>query len=373
MTTNPLRLESSIPANNIKIIELFNKIRSGQLIVNKSYQRKLVWKKQHKFDFIDTILLNYPFPEVYLAPGSLDQEKLILVDEIVDGQQRLTTIIDYINSTDVFAFPKLPITRFTELNLQQKSDFLNYEVSVRYLKGVNAEQVRDVFQRINRTDYALNSTERLNAQWGESEFVCFCKQLVERDFESASIQHVIAPDTREVFLSFFHGDEDNDSVFTSSDRSRMLAFQYIMTVVATIDLGEYFHRNDRVSQYIQSYNEAFPQASDLEFNLLKIVEFINSLGLSRASRWFNKSNLFSILVELSKIDTTTIDEKKLGTLLTEFDRRASFDEFGLAEEGEKLTDPEKKYLDFAREAVNQKTVREFRGEFIRQLIQQCAK
>ena len=117
MTLPISKLESSIPANNTKIIEIYNKLRSGQLSVNSDYQRKLVWKKQHKFDFIDTILCNFPFPEVYLAPGSLDQEKLILVDEIVDGQQRLTTIRDYINGVDVFSLPRIPIKRFSEFFL----------------------------------------------------------------------------------------------------------------------------------------------------------------------------------------------------------------------------------------------------------------
>ena len=66
-------LEFSIPANNQKIIEIYNKMRNGQLGVNKDYQRKLVWKRAHKLNFIETIQKNYPFPEIYLAPGAHDQ------------------------------------------------------------------------------------------------------------------------------------------------------------------------------------------------------------------------------------------------------------------------------------------------------------
>ncbi|MCP4113537.1 MAG: hypothetical protein GY749_49770 [Desulfobacteraceae bacterium] len=57
-------LESSIPANNEKIIEIYKKVKSGQLDPSPDFQRKLVWKKQHKINFIKTILLNYPFPEI---------------------------------------------------------------------------------------------------------------------------------------------------------------------------------------------------------------------------------------------------------------------------------------------------------------------
>jgi hypothetical protein len=371
MTQPVKRLESSIPANNTKIIEIFNKLRSGQLSINSDYQRKLVWKKQHKFDFIDTILCNFPFPEVYLAPGSLDQEKLILVDEIVDGQQRLTTIRDYINGVDMFALPKIPIKRFSELDMLEKSSFLNYEVSIRYLKGVSQEQIKDIFQRINKTDYALNSTERLNAQWGESEFICFCKQLVETEFDSNAVQYIVQPESRETLLNFFHGDEDDDSIFSSGDKSRMLALQYIMTVVATIDYEEYFPRNDKINKYIQGFNDSFPQASVLEEKIVRVVKFIQSLKFERKSRWLKKANLFTLLVELSKFDISRIDTKEFLKYLERFDRRASLDEFGLGDQADALLPEEKKYLELAREAVNEKASRDFRGSFMHNVFQSC--
>jgi hypothetical protein len=363
------KLESSIPANNSKIIELFNRIRSKQISINTDYQRKLVWKKQHKFDFIDTILRNYPFPEIYLAPGSLDQEKLILVDEIVDGQQRLTTIQNYILEQDVFSLPKIPIKRFSELDPVEKGSFLNYEVSIRYLKSVSAVQVRDIFQRINKTDYALNTMERLNAQWGESEFICFCKQIVEVEFDAEAVQYIVRPENRAVFLEFFHGDEDYDSVFSINDRSRMLAMQYIMTVIATLDLNEYFSRNDKVAHYIKSFNDAYPQAGNIESRLISAVNFVKQLKLDRGSRWFNKANLFTLLIELDKTDTSKIKIEKLVTSLESLDRRALLTEFGLEKEQDKLSLDEQKYLDFAREAVNQRAAREFRGQFMRNLFQ----
>lgn len=369
MTSLPNKLESSIPANNAKIIEIFNKIRSGQLLVNSDYQRKLVWKKQHKFDFIDTILCNYPFPEVYLAPGTLDQEKLILVDEIVDGQQRLTTIRDYINGVDVFCLPKIPIKRFSELDVAERSSFLNYEISIRYLKGVDQNQVKDIFQRINKTDYALNSVERLNAQWGESEFICFCKQLVETDFDSNAVQYIVSSKNRDILLNFFHGNEDDDSIFSSGDKSRMLALQYIMTVIATIDSREYFPRNDRINRYIQGFNDSFPQASELEAAIIRAVEFIQSLNIDRKSRWLKKTNLFTLLVELSKFDISLIDKPVFFEKLSSLDRRASLDEFGLNEVETGLLPEERKYIELSREAVNEKSSRDYRGTFMRNIFQ----
>ncbi|MDP2143757.1 MAG: DUF262 domain-containing protein [Gallionella sp.] len=367
-------LEFSIPANNQKIIEIYNKLRSGQLGVNKDYQRKLVWKRSHKLNFIDTILRNYPFPEIYFAPGALDQVKLILIDEIVDGQQRLTTIRDYIEGTDVFALPNISIKKFSELTPEEKTMFLNYEISVRYLKNANQEQVREIFQRINKTDYALNATERINAQWGDSEFVCFAKQLIEPDFDSDSIQFKIDQELKKKFVCFFHGkDDEEEGVFSANDVSRMLALQYIMSVVATMDCQGYFVRNEKLQSYIAGYNESFPQAADLIERLSNVVDFIQGLQIRRDSRWYNKANLFTLFVELDKIDLSTIDSAKFSKVLSSFDLRATMDEIGMLEGDEKLTADEVKYLGLAREAVNEKTAREFRGEFMQRLIKKSAK
>ena len=367
MTIEIEGLENSIPANNVKIIEIFNKLRSGGIYVNKDYQRKLVWKKQHKFNFIETILKNYPFPEVYLAPGILDQEKLILIDEIVDGQQRLTTIRDYIQELDAFALPKIPIKKFSELTPTEKTAFLNYEVSVRYLKKVSPEQIKEIFQRINKTDYALNATERLNAKWGESEFICFSKQIIEENFDSDGVQYLIPTERREAFLKFFHGDDDNESVFSINDNSRMLALQYIMTLIATLDQGEYFSRNEKLSSYIEGFNDAFPQAADIENRLISVVNFLTALMLDKRSRWFNKANLFSLIVELDKFDLETLSGAQLKMLLEDFDHRAALYEFGLAEK-ETLSSDESRYLELAKEAVNQKSAREFRGKILNQML-----
>jgi hypothetical protein len=142
-----------------------------------------------------------------------------------------------------------------------------------------------------------------------------------------------------------------------------------MTVIATLDLNEYFSRNDKVAHYIKSFNDAYPQAGNIESRLISAVNFVKQLKLDRGSRWFNKANLFTLLIELDKTDTSKIKIEKLVTSLESLDRRALLTEFGLEKEQDKLSLDEQKYLDFAREAVNQRAAREFRGQFMRNLFQ----
>lgn len=180
--------------------------------------------------------------------------------------------------------------------------------------------------------------------------------------------------TRKKFVNFFHGEDDNDDgVFTENDISRMFALQYIMSLVTTMDGQEYFSRNEKLKSYIEGYNESFPQAAELSDRLSNVIDFIQGLSIKRDSRWYNKANLFTLFVELDKYDISAIDPNKFSSTLKHFDLRATMDEIGMLEEYEKLSPDEIKYLGFAREAVNQKTAREFRGAFMKRLIEESRK
>ena len=89
-----MKLSESIPSSNVKIIELYNKIENGKLQPHPDFQRKLVWKKQHKFHFIGTILLNYPFPEIYIASSEIDVDSLEAKEIVVKKQKKITSIRD---------------------------------------------------------------------------------------------------------------------------------------------------------------------------------------------------------------------------------------------------------------------------------------
>ena len=379
------KLDFSIPANNEKIISLYNKLKKDELNPKPIYQRKLVWKKQHKINFITTILSNFPFPEIYVAPGLMDTETLELKDQIVDGQQRLTTIKNYIEGKDVFALNTIPIAKFTDLSKSQKEDFLNYEVSVRYLKNASEEQIRDIFQRINSTEYALNRTERLNAQWGESEFVCFAKQMVEQDLDidATLINYQIEPQNRKLLLAFFH---TQYTVFSENDVNRMLALQFAMTLLSTFLAGEYFRRNEKVQEDIERFYEEFPQAGEIETRLVDTINFIHSLNLKAKSYWFNKANIFTLIVECYKFDLLYIDKDVFSTKLKELENTYnlfSYNEISnsntylhgeFPSQGPIVISQETvKYYEYAKEGVNEKYARDFRGNVVKNMLDQSIK
>lgn len=79
-----------------KISDLAGMIKRHELILQPEFQRKLVWNPKHKEAFIETILKGFPFPEIYIAQRGIDIENLQAEQVVVDGQQRLSTIMNYL-------------------------------------------------------------------------------------------------------------------------------------------------------------------------------------------------------------------------------------------------------------------------------------
>ena len=136
---------------SVSISSLINDIRQGRLILQPEFQRNLVWNEKHKESFIDTILKGYPFPEIYIAQSGVDLETLQTQQVVVDGQQRLSTIMKYVS--EELTYKTIP--RFKDLSEQDKIDFLGYGVSVINLGNASSETIKEIFRRINQTKYSL--------------------------------------------------------------------------------------------------------------------------------------------------------------------------------------------------------------------------
>jgi len=76
---------------------IFGNYQAWRYIVNRRYQRKLVWTLDEKRNFIDSIINGYPVPIVLLA-----ERKAPAVGpsqfEIIDGMQRLNAVFGYIEN-----------------------------------------------------------------------------------------------------------------------------------------------------------------------------------------------------------------------------------------------------------------------------------
>lgn len=147
--------------------------RQKELTLNPAFQRRAVWTLDAQSYLIDTILLGYSMPKVYLR-STINAKTQTSTRDVVDGQQRLRTIIDYAN--DEFALNKrsrqFQGMRYSELALEHQEAFLSYQISVEHLINADDKSVLETFSRLNSYTVPLNPAELRHATY-DSELKWF--------------------------------------------------------------------------------------------------------------------------------------------------------------------------------------------------------
>jgi hypothetical protein len=256
---------------NPTIADIYEKIDRKRLELSPDFQRKFVWTHEHQEEFLDTILHGYPFPEIYVCQGETDTKKLRTYQKVIDGQQRLTTIKNYIENYFIKELKIVP--RYEDLTEEQREDFLTYQVVVRDIGKVDKELVREIFRRINLTKFKLEDIEIHNAIY-DGKFIQIAKELAsEVDLEDFGVFH--------------------DSEFT-----RMADVHFFLLVMSTIERGGYFPRDNELEKCVAEFNDEYPNSYKVKSQILNSISIIQSLKLSLDSIWFRKSNFFTMMVEL---------------------------------------------------------------------------
>ncbi|AVQ39096.1 hypothetical protein C7M56_10505 [Clostridium botulinum] len=170
----------SITPKGMSIQEAYRLYREGNLIVNRKYQRKLVWSLDEKEKLVDSILRDYPIPLILFAenPGVHG------FYEILDGVQRLTAIFDFIEnriSYNGIYFNVLEhsrakalsekgvfkaIERTEDIKLLQPLEcakFLDYQLAVTVYPALKEKEMIEVFGRINSQGRQLSNQEKRQA------------------------------------------------------------------------------------------------------------------------------------------------------------------------------------------------------------------
>jgi uncharacterized protein with ParB-like and HNH nuclease domain len=75
--------------------------REGTLKLNPNFQRRPVWRKGAKSYLIDTIIRGLPVPIIFLRDLRTDIKTLKAARDVVDGQQRIRTILSFIDPESI--------------------------------------------------------------------------------------------------------------------------------------------------------------------------------------------------------------------------------------------------------------------------------
>jgi len=170
----------TVTPQGISVQTAYRWFRDGKLIVNRQYQRKLVWTVSEKERLIDSILKGYPLPLFLLAERAVDGGDSIY--EIIDGMQRLNAIFGFIENGFLVAnrcfdlkefsrariyaeqglFSPLP-EEIDRLDQNSCSNILDYQLAMTIFPGEEATRISNVFGRVNSGGKQLSDQERRQA------------------------------------------------------------------------------------------------------------------------------------------------------------------------------------------------------------------
>jgi len=225
---------------SLLISELLQDRKNGALNVRPWYQRRSVWNNAQKAYLLNTIFEKKPVPTIYVR-HVLDIDDERSVKEIVDGQQRIQSILDFRDGEFAARHPShvKPI-KFDELSKAEKQSFLSSKLSVGYLIEADDPDVIEIFGRINSISKTLNPQEKRNAQFS-GEYKQFCLE------KSVGL------------LSFWR----QSRLFTDTDISRMLEVQFVSDLAYNMLDGLKDFSASALSATYKKYDETFPQRAEL--------------------------------------------------------------------------------------------------------------
>lgn len=255
-----------------KISEIYRRIKEGSLILQPEFQRKYVWTSEHKEEFIDTILKGLPFPEIYIAQKGVDIETKFSQEVIVDGQQRLGTIIQYIDEPEESKDFGKTVRKYKYLSKDEQNDLLNYNVVFRDLGDIESSTIKEIFRRINLTKFGLEQIEIQQAIY-DGEFIMAAKEILK----NIEPKHL--------------------AIFSDSELTRMADLHFILLLMSTVISGGYFARDTEIEKSIVQYNEKFDERESIVQNFTKHFQDLSTLELPTDSIWFRKSNYFTLFLE----------------------------------------------------------------------------
>lgn len=346
---------------SISLLTLVNEVKSKRLIPDAYFQRNLVWREIHKKDFIKTILLGLPFPQIFISKGKVDVDSMSATSCIVDGQQRTNAIADFIDGKF-----EVEGSYYQDLKDEEKSELLKYEIAVIELDLENDDpKIIEIFQRINRTSNSLTSIEKTSTQYSSSEFMCVGKLLTDELYfpEEAESELHIDPNVPESFIQWANPKKVQKyrklilekNIFTARELSRKVHLMHTLNIMSTL-LAGYFNRNEKTNELLDDYTYELNEKDEIVDLIENAAKVILATKLSGKTYWLNKANIFTLIVCIAQAiqKHKNIAPEKLAIELKEFEEELPAD-----------------YKLAATEAVNGTRARALRAEYINKIIEKC--
>jgi hypothetical protein len=244
------------------------------LEISPKFQRRSVWNTAARSYLIDTLILGFPVPPIYIrVKQSEDGTKS--VREIVDGQQRLRALLEFIDGGYTLAKSiKSPHAgkRFADLPDDVKNSIRFYPFFAESFYGISDEEVLAIFARLNTNSVRLNAQELRNGKYFG---------LFKETVYSLSLNH----------LTFWR----NNRIFTERGIARMQEAELTSELVIQM-LDGLQDKKGSINNFYEKYDESFPNKDQIIRRFQNTIDNISSsLGDSLKESEFRRTPLFYTL------------------------------------------------------------------------------
>jgi hypothetical protein len=143
------------------VASAFDMAERGDLILRPKYQTGARWRSAQKAKLIDSIICGLDLPKLYFRRIQVEGEEKY---EVVDGQQRLLAISDFLYGRFTLTNDPYKGTTFGKLPMDVRKKIQEFELHVVILTGArwSDEVIRDLFLRL-QMGTPLNAAEKRRA------------------------------------------------------------------------------------------------------------------------------------------------------------------------------------------------------------------
>lgn len=269
-----------------KVADFANWLKNGQLQLSPEFQRRSVWKNGAKSYLIDTIVKGMPIPIIFLRDKRINVEQFEPIREVVDGQQRLRTVLsfvcpqylpDYNPDRDDFTVTKSHNSKiagktFDELEDADKYKILNYEFDTHILPSkIDDREIIQIFRRMNSTSFTVNKQELRNSNY----FGAFKTSIYN-----------LATEQLHRWRQW--------EVFTEDNISRMAEVELTTECIEYMLVNQIGGKSpSRLDKLFLEYDDQFENSDEIEKRFQFIFDYIDEIfGNSPSDCAFLKKSLF---------------------------------------------------------------------------------
>ncbi|MGX4593626.1 DUF262 domain-containing protein [Leuconostoc sp. JNUCC 76] len=287
----------------VTVADIVQWYKQGKLELSAKYQRNKVWNENARSYLIDSILRGFPIPPIFMRK-SFNVENNDVVREIIDGQQRITAIIDFLND-DLTVLKshnsEYYSTIYSNFDDSKKEEVLSYKISSGIITEHKDSLIYEMFARLNSNNYVLNKQEIRNSiYWGPFKVFVYSISGQLHDFF------------------------DEFKIFKDRDFSRMNDAAFVNSLIIFLLNGYVEETPKFIDNVYKKYDVDFDNVLQVKERMFAIIQYIELLfnSVNRNIEPFDNKNylftLFATIAEQNESEKYELSEETKKNMVKNF-------------------------------------------------------